>query len=403
MLGAQVLMSFVINAKYGIDSVGIYALVLAIAQISITGLSQPFSSLIRRDLAVLGEKSANQYVKDVNFFRLINILFILLLVFLSTPFLFKNVENILPFLFLIIIAKGFEMLNDTYFVTYQSLSQYKKYAILKITYASAILLSLMFFYFLDLNIYLLYITQVVIGILLYVINLFLIRYKLSIFKFKKAPRVILIKSRKKLLHEVWPMMLNSLISQSSAKLNAIIIFNLISAKDLGIFSILIMFSTIFSGVGNSIGIISLGKFSIIFEESIEKFKHFFKKSLFIFFAIGLLLAGIYVACTPLLQYFYKLNIDNIFALNIIIGIAIPFLFVTSSISNIFLILKKQIAGVYVSIIVLCINITLYIILSNRYELYGAAYAYSTMAILQLLLIIFWSYKILQKRQVAENI
>lgn len=397
MLGAQVLMSFVINAKYGLEAVGIYALVLAIAQIVITGISQPFSSLIRRDLAIVGENHAKQYINDVNYFRLINIVFVLLLFFICTPFLAKNVQNIKPFLFLMIIAKGFEMLNDTFFVTYQSLSKYKMYATLKISYASAILLSLMFFYFFNYSVQLLYMTQVCTGVLLLVLNLFLSKRKFNV-DVKKPLSFSLIISQKKLLVEAWPMMLNSLVSQTSAKLNAIIIFHLISAKDLGVFSILIMFSNIFSGVGNSIGIIAIGKFSVIFEESVTKFKIFFKKSLLIFFALGMLLAGIYVLCTPLLQYFYKLEIENFIILNAIIGIAIPFLFVTSSISNIFLILKKQISGVYISVIVLFINVTLYIALTTMYNLNGAAYAYLAMAIVQLLLIVFWAFKILQKKQ-----
>ena len=50
ILGAQVLASFVLNKKYGIEAVGVYALVLAVAQIVVVGVSLPFSSLIRRDL-----------------------------------------------------------------------------------------------------------------------------------------------------------------------------------------------------------------------------------------------------------------------------------------------------------------------------------------------------------------
>ena len=83
---------------------------------------------------------------------------------------------------------------------------------------------------------------------------------------------------------------------------------------------------------------------------------------------------------------------------------VPFLScLPSCISNIFLILKKQIAGMYVSILVLVINILLYVSLAYGYNLQGAGYAYFIMALVQLGLILIWAFRILQKKMNAPHV
>ena len=103
MLGAQVLASVVINRKYGIEAVGIYALVLAISQIVITGISQPFSSLIRRDLVLLKKETAILYVKNVNYLRFLNLILILIITLILISFFSEKINNIKPFLILMLI------------------------------------------------------------------------------------------------------------------------------------------------------------------------------------------------------------------------------------------------------------------------------------------------------------
>lgn len=402
MIGAQVLASFVINHKYGISSVGEYALLLAVSQIVIVGVSMPFSSLIRRDLSLLGFKEAGSYIFNVNYFRMANTIITIVVAILIMPFFSASIAGIKLFLILMLLYKGLDMLNDTYFVTYQSLTKYRTYAALKISYAVLILASLAVIYISNLPIEFFYYSQVGIALLFFLFNSYMFRHNKMHYRGETVKKGINTIARINLLKEAWPMIINSLVSQASAKLNAIIIFHFIGAGDLGVFSVLLMFSNIFAGVGNSIGIVVISNFTILIEKSVTRFRIFFRKSLFLFFSVGIGMALLYAIFLPFLIKFYKFEMPGLLWLNIFIGSAIPFLFTTSCISNIFLILKKQIAGMYVSVVVLIINIVLYIGLSYTYNLKGAAYAYFIMALFQLCLILIWSFRILQKKAQTPN-
>jgi O-antigen/teichoic acid export membrane protein len=397
MLGAQVFASYVINHNYGVAAVGEFALVLAIAQIVIVGISLPFSSLIRRDLSLAGEEEARVYVTNVNYFRCANIIFAILLTLLIMPFFSGNMGGMKVFLLLMLVSKGFDMINDTYFVTYQSLSKYKLYAALKIIYASLMWGSLLLLFIYKWPIEVFYYSQAVIGLVYMLFNVYLFSKKRIGQKPKIEYKEKIKKTRFRLLHEAWPMIVNSLVSQASAKLNAIIIFHFIGAGDLGVFSVLLMFSNIFAGIGNSIGIVVISKFTVLAEESMAIFNRFFKKSLLLFLGIGLLMSIAYAIMLPILIHFYHFNPKGLLWLNISIGTAIPFLFTTSCVSNIFLILKKQVAGMYVSFLVLFVNVITYLGLSSSFGLQGAGYAYLIMAVLQLSFILLSAFSIMRKK------
>jgi O-antigen/teichoic acid export membrane protein len=393
ILGVQVITSYVINHKFGIKALGIYALVLAIAQISMVGTSQPFSSLIRRDF-VVGNFNIQHYLRTVNKIRFIILVIILAIILLLLPFIKSNSYEIIFFLILVIICKGFDMLNDGYFVAYQSLSAYKYYALLKIGYAFIFLVTLAYVFFFNVSIVFFYWSQLFVGLFYFILNFFLFKMikEKEPGKFIKEGAII---SSKQLLKEIWPMIVNSLVSQGSTKLNAIIIYHILSAKDLGIFSVLLMFANIFAGVGNSIGIIMISRFSILLNESIIKFKIFFKKSLLLFFGVGILLAIAYAVFLPFLLKYYNFPETNLLLLNILMGISIPFLFTTSCISNIFLILKNQISGMYVSIIVLLISLVLFVTFSTLFGLIGAGYAFALLVATQLIIILIKSFQIIK--------
>ena len=78
MLGAFVLVNFLINHYYGTEVVGIYALSYAIAQIGILGIGSVYSLLMRRDLSV-GQYDSNSYVSRVQFLRSSNMAVVLIL------------------------------------------------------------------------------------------------------------------------------------------------------------------------------------------------------------------------------------------------------------------------------------------------------------------------------------
>lgn len=397
MLGAQVFASYVINHNYGVVAVGEFALVLAIAQIAIVGVSLPFSSLIRRDLSLAGQENASNYVTNVNLFRFGNIVLALLVTLLIMPFFSGSMGGMKIFLLLMLVSKGFDMINDTYFVTYQSLSKYKLYAALKIIYALLMWTGLLLLFIYKWPVEVFYYSQVLIGLFYMLLNAYLFSKNGIGRKSKPEHKEKIKKTRLRLLNEAWPMIVNSLVSQASAKLNAIIIFNFIGAADLGLFSVLLMFSNIFAGVGNSIGIVVIGRFTVLAQESMAIFNRFFKKSLLLFLGIGLVMSIAYAAMLPFLIHFYHFNPKGLFWLNVSIGTAIPFLFTTSCISNIFLILKKQVAGMYVSFLVLVVNVITYVWFSSGLGLQGAGYAYLTTAFLQLGFILLLTFFIIRKK------
>lgn len=397
LLAAQVFISYTINHKYGVNSVGDYALLVTIAQISIQGLGQSFSPLIRRDLSIKGPNLASEYINNTNYFRLFITIIAVVLVLISMPFFSENMSKLNLFLILIMFSKGFEMFNETYFVTYQSLSKYKLYASVKLTYSLLIWVNLLVFYFAYDNLTTFYISQIFLGVIFLIFNIFIYKsLNLSDKKFKF--NIKLSSQKKELILEAWPLMVNSLIFQASSRLNVIVLYSIIGAKELGIFSILIMFSNIFVGVSSSIGVVLIGKFTASANNSFHKFKQHYKKSLFVFLFMGLILAFIFLVTVPYLLKYYNLDFSNAGYINLIIGSTIPVLFGTGCIGSIFLILKKQIIGLYVSIIVLFINIPIYIILATKFGLIGGGYAYFITALIQFLIIIFWSLRIVNKKK-----
>jgi len=399
MLGAQVLASFVINDKYGIEAVGAYVLVLTIAQIVIVGLGMPFSFLLRRDLALYGFKEAGNYTTLVNYFRTFIIVISIGFTLLLFPFFGHDIAQVRLFLILMLLTKGLEMLNDTYFVAYQSVGKYRTYATLKMSYASLIWASLSVMYFGNFTLHIFYYTQVAIAAVFLLLNVYLFRrFRLQDLNLVGAPLHTRITQARQLIREAWPMTVNSLVSQGSAKLNAVIIFHFIGAGDLGIFSVLLMFSNIFAGVGNAIGIVVISNFTLLVQSSVVKFRLFFTKSLVVFFGIGLLMTLLYIIALPFLVQLYHFEQLNLYWLNVFIGSAIPLLFTTSCIGNIFLILNKQIIGMYVAIVVLFVNVMAYVGLSYRFQLDGAGYAYFLMAFFQLALILWWTFRILSQKQ-----
>ncbi len=398
MLSAQVFATFALKSKYGLDTVGEYVMVLTISQITIVGISQPFSSLIRRDLSLKNQHDSNNYISNVNYLRVVNMLVVIVLAILIIPFFSNNISKLAPFLILMLLAKGFEMLNDTYFVTYQALSKFKLYAILKIGFAILSIGNVAAMYLSTYELETFYIIQVVCALVFLVINKVISRAKgIS----KNIVNVLNLKfssELKYLLKSSWPLILSGSVFQASSKINIFVIYSIIGAKDLGIFSILLLISNIFSGASSSIGVVVIGKFTILINRSFKEFKRIFSKSLFLFFAAGFLLALLYILAYPIIQNFYKLETSKIFYVNVTITLTIPILFLTGCIGNIFLILKKQILTLYVTLTVLLVNIPIYIILVKVYGLNGAGYAYFITALFQLCLMLYLTYMVLNKNE-----
>lgn len=396
MLSSQVFTSYIINKKCGTEALGTYALVLAIAQIVVQGFSAPFSSLIRRDLAI-GNVNVREFIKNILTLRLGNIFIVILSLFLIEPVLSYQLLQIRSFLILMFLIKGIEMMNDTYFVTYQALSKYKLYALLKIGNATFVWIGLILLLYINPDVHYFYYIPIFIGSIFLVINFFLFKLNTNYSKSSiqnhsiKGPSQI-----KTLLKETWPIMINSLAYQASAKLNAIVLFNFIGSKAVGVFSVFLMFSNIFAGLGNPIGIVFIGKYSIFIEKSAEKFEAYFRKTIIAFLGIGILLCTTFIIFIPNILYYYKFDIPNLKLISLIIALSIPFAFATGCIGNIFVVLRKQLLGMYISFVMLFLNLLFFTFFVNFWGLNGATFAYLLCTFLQLLLIVILAFMVNKK-------
>jgi hypothetical protein len=67
MLSTQVFTTIALKHKYDLDTVGQYVMLLTISQLAIVGISQPFSSIIRRDLSPKNQTETSNYISNVNY------------------------------------------------------------------------------------------------------------------------------------------------------------------------------------------------------------------------------------------------------------------------------------------------------------------------------------------------
>ncbi|MCA1638744.1 MAG: hypothetical protein LC768_10495, partial [Acidobacteria bacterium] len=139
MLGAFVLINFLINHYYGTEVVGIYFLSYSIAQIGILGVGGVFSLLMRRDLSI-NHYDSNNYLSKVQLLRFSNLLIVLFISIIAIVLFYQPLRSNLLFVLLMIGAKGFDALSESYYTAYQTLNRISDYSIFKILNATAFIL-----------------------------------------------------------------------------------------------------------------------------------------------------------------------------------------------------------------------------------------------------------------------
>ena len=113
MLGSIFVINVLLSRQYDLTALGTFNFCYAISQIGVLGLGSGFSLILRRELTIAPEKF-NTYIQVVLKLRFLLLAGILLLLL---PFLFGLPlfqDNILLYLTLLIISKGFDSFSETF-------------------------------------------------------------------------------------------------------------------------------------------------------------------------------------------------------------------------------------------------------------------------------------------------
>jgi O-antigen/teichoic acid export membrane protein len=384
MLGAFVLVNFIIDHYYGTQVMGIYFLAYSIAQIGILGVGSAFTLLMRRDLS-LNKYDCNYYLSKVLLLRFSNLLIVLFLTSVLITFFYQPLRSNLLFVMLMIAAKGFDALSETYYTAYQTLNRIGEYSFFKILNAVAFALVSVFVCLNQYNIEYLYWSQLICATVIFTINFarwYVTKNRVSPIDSRTNQKV----TYRFLLFESTPLIVNALIFQLGLRANNILIFDMIGEKSLGIFSLVFITISVFAGVANTLAIVFFGRLSRIFVDERRDFSKRLHQTITLFLAIGISFSILYLVFTPIVEHKFGLGVD--ISLYPIMALAIPFMFVASCLGAVFTIINKQRIGMYLSVVILIFNLLAYYLLAGQYGLIGAGYAFLISAMFQSILIYF---------------
>jgi O-antigen/teichoic acid export membrane protein len=367
----------------GESEFGNYNLIFTVAQICIQTLGSCFSILLRKEIAI------DNTVGNAFLNKIINLRIIVLItsVILGTCFIFfvykASIYLVISFIF-IALYRGFDLLNDSFFIYYQAYKNFKKYFIIKI--GTSFLLIFIFFFVVNSfqkKIDNGYIVLASISLLVFLAQLFFFKKnKIDIQQSKKI-------TYKYILSQSWPIILNSFFFQVNSRLSILLIGYLcINPGDLGLYSAAISIISAIAMVGNGLAIVFFSNLTAYYNSNIKKFQ-----SLLFKICAGLLLAGIifsilFTVFTPIFLDFYKITNDKASQVFFWCGIAIPLIMVNTILGYIFIIINRQKLATLISVIVLFTTIIITYFLTNTANIVGASQAYFITTTLNFIILVF---------------
>ncbi len=394
-LGTLFLTIILINRYFGNEVMADFNLCYGIAQIAVIGAGGAFSAIIRRDIS-LEAKPGIRFVYNVLELRLGLIIISLLIV---VPFIFLDTassQQTYYYLLLVLLAKGMDMLSETFYTTYQSLNEYRRYAFLKTLNASLFLTGIGLVSLLHMPVYCIYLSMLISSLLSVGINF--LAYKSFYSNHPWASKALAEKKYKKyLLYQSWPLMLNAVFFQLSSRINIYIILILTDKNTVALFSGCLIGVTVFTAVSNSLGIVLFPGLNRQFNKSEPLL--FLKKTttaLLLLFLIGCAAAVVFYFTIPLqLAVIGKLpqGAEQLFKYA---SLSIPFSFALAAVAYSFVIIKKQHYGLYVSVIALLFNIGIFYFYTTYFPQYGMMYAYILSCIFQVFIMYLILYGTIKK-------
>jgi O-antigen/teichoic acid export membrane protein len=389
--GVLFFITIFINKFYGTEHVGIFSLIYAISQITVMSLGSAFSNILRRDVSIDPSLSLT-YINNILKIRGAVLLLSLLIVMSSNYFFSDHSPLFTYFLFLMLLTKGVDLANETFYSAYQSLGTIKQFAIIKsCNFISLGVIALPLCYF-KLPLHFLYETHLAIATLFFLFNALYYSKK-----FESIRAQILSNSNflVYLLKETWPIIINAVFFQVSSRISILIIEAINGTKLQGTYSLAVTIITGLTAFSNSISIVLFPYFSRTYKNEPSGFFTKLNKVLLAFIGCSVLLFILFHLCEPIILYYIGHlpeegpKVFNIMSLSIIPLFLIPVM------GYGFIIIRKQYDGMLIAGIILVLNIISFFIFSKYYGIVGSAMAFVITQTVSFSLMYIWLYKLMK--------
>jgi len=348
-------------------------------------LGSAFSSILRRDVAI-DPSQKNSYLSAVLKVRVYILLTVLVIVLPASFFFVKGTGNFFYFLLLMLIAKGIDLLNETFYTTYQAIHSIKRFSILKICNFSSLGLLALGVCFFKLPLHFLYEIHLLIPLIFLAINLFFYGkwYAPLILKNSEPQGAIVY-----LIKESWPLIINSIFFQLSSRISILIIESVNGTLLQGTYSLAVTIITGITAFANSISIVLFPYLTRMFHNDPKHFLRKLNKVIMLFFLCGVLILIAFKLVMP--QVFKVIgNLpENAKQLFDIMSYSIIPLFLIPSVGFGFIIIKKQFHGMFLSAIILIANAILFYYLSLYQGIGGSARAFVMSQTISFIIMYIW--------------
>ena len=399
MLGTIFVINVLLSRHYDLTELGTFNFCYAISQIGVLGLGSGFSLILRRELS-LSPDSFKPYINVVlklRFFLLVGILLILLPIMLGIQI---KQDNILMYLSILILSKGFDSFSETYYTSYQSIRHYKTYAIIKSLNAIFSLLAVTVACFLKMEVLFIYLGLLSVSVLFFCINIFFSKRAITFSANKNAGSLISLE--KYFVKESWPLMINGVFFQIGSRIPVVVIFAFMGKYAAGVFSVGLTLVTIFTASANALGVVLFPKLNNLYHESSERLWPFIKKTSVYILMLGTGIYGLFIIVFPYLKQVFGKIPKDADAVFFMMGIAIPFIFLLGVFGNIFTIIHQQKKGMWIAFTVVIVNLITLIIFLHYFNEMGFAIAYSAGSVFHIAVLMMIAQRLLKKKQIITE-
>jgi O-antigen/teichoic acid export membrane protein len=398
MLGSLFLINVLLNRYYNTSTLGDFSFSYSVAQIAIMGLGGAMSPILRREILEQKQSSAVIVCNVLQIRAFFSVLFVLVAL-LASFILINRFGHIVYFVLAMLLAKGFDLLNDTFYTTFQSIHRFKYYAILKSCNAICNILAVCVVALYKRPIEYVYLSIILVSMFFFIVNFYYLNRLIMIIK-QVFKDFAFNATKRYYLKESWPLVVNSIFFQLSSRLSVIFVYSISGKQISGVFSAAIMIITVFTAFANAIAIVLFSHLSNLYRENTNQFYKFLNKQSIRLFCFGIILYAIFYVTLPLQFLFLgqmPLYASRIFSFS---AIAIPFAIVSAILGNVFVIVRRQKMGMYVSFIVLLINCLIYYVLPFVSKIDGPAFAFVLSNIFIVIIFVYFIYQIKKQEQVC---
>ena len=373
MLGALFGINIILNRYYDTAALGTFTFAYTIAQISMIGIGGALTPLLRREIVTQSD-STTKFIINVLQLKIMLLVLCLLISLIISFFLHKENVAISYFIMAMIFVKGMDSLSETFYTSYQSVSNYRIYAYIKTFNAGANILGVFILAYLNYPVQNVYIVLIIVSILFFLIN-FLVSTTLFTIGYNVVKEFGINSTKKYFFNQAWPLIVNSIFFQISSRVSVLFVFAISGKIVSGVFSGAVMMVTVLTAFANALGIVFFPRLTKLFNTDKRAFFSYLKKISVMIFFIGLVLLGVFIITLPIQFKIFGQMPDYARNIFLIAGCSIPLAILSGVLGNIFVVMHKQKLGMYISFILLIVNSILYYIIPTLNKTIGVSLAY----------------------------